>query len=525
MNTDILFVVPATRPRMKEESMGTLILAKKASMEGFNVKIARYWDVESNPKTDYNKFSEEFVDFLLCQSPAIVSFYCRCEEYHICIDISCKIKQKSPYTYIAFGGPQAELVAKDTLQNFPFVDFVCCSEGENTIIPFLKCVLRKDETLQPVSVDGLTYRDINGMVCQNKYPNFLPDNYARSYYYYDLIPKEVFINTKRMQIDVGRGCPFSCTYCSTKTFWKRKFRLRNLKNIVDEMHYVQMHWGIDTFDFMHDLFTVNRRRVLEFCEEISKRKMKVKWGCDSRIDTIDFELIDKMQEQGMYQIFFGIETGSERMQAIVNKHLSLQKCDDIVKYCISKGLEVTTSFIYGFPDENEEDLEATIKMAVRFQNYGCMVLTNLCHIMNGTELYKNYKGSLIITKDTAYNSCIPAFNELYPMISEHKEMFSNFCDYPNSLRDEMKYLDAFRYTLFYAKKYCTKEHGLLMKHDYASLHMYREFCKANDGVFKTVMSPSDGDVTNIMHQLKHNTSSEIYEIMITNLVKNLERSI
>lgn len=525
MNTDILFVVPATSPRMKEESMGTLILAKKASMEGFNVKIARYWEVESNPKTDYIKFSEEFVDYLLSQSPAIVSFYCRCEEYHICIDLSRKIKQKSPFTYISFGGPQAELVAKETIQNFPFVDFVCCSEGENTIIPFLKYVLRNDGNLQPISVDGLTYRDVNGIVCQNKYPNFLPDNYTRLYYYYDLIPLKVLTNTKRMQIDVGRGCPFSCTYCSTKTFWKRKFRLRNLRDIVDEMHYVNKHWGIDTFDFMHDLFTANKRRVMAFCDEISKRKLNVKWGCDSRIDTIDFELIDKMQEQGMYQIFFGIETGSARMQKIINKHLDLQKCDEIVKYCISKGLEVTTSFIYGFPEENEEDLDATIKMAVRFQNYGCMVLTNLCHIMNGTELYYKNKESLIITKDTAYNKCIPAFNELYHTISEHKDMFSNFCDFPSILRDEMKYLDVFRYTLFYAKNNCIKEHNILRKHDYASLHMYREFCKANDGVFKTVISPSDGDVTNIMHQLKHNTSSTLYELMINNLVNNFNNQI
>lgn len=149
MQTDILFVVPAIRPRMKEESLGTLILAKKASLEGFNVRIARCWNVDDNPKTDYESFSANFVDYLLNQSPAIVSFYCRCEEYHICIDISRKIKAKSPSIYISFGGPQAELVAKDTLQRFNFVDFVCCSEGENTIIPFLNFLLRNDGSLFP----------------------------------------------------------------------------------------------------------------------------------------------------------------------------------------------------------------------------------------------------------------------------------------------------------------------------------------------------------------------------------------
>lgn len=521
MQTDILFVVPAIRPRMKEESLGTLILAKKASLEGFNVRIARCWNVDDNPKTDYESFSANFVDYLLNQSPAIVSFYCRCEEYHICIDISRKIKAKSPSIYISFGGPQAELVAKETLQRFNFVDFVCCSEGENTIIPFLNFLLRNDGSLFPESVDGLTYRNANGVICQNKFPDFLPDNYKRPYYYYDQIPSNVISNAKRMQIDVGRGCPFSCTYCSTKTFWKRKFRLRNLQDIVDEIQYVNNHFDINTFDFMHDLFTANKRRVLEFCEEISKRKLNVKWGCDSRIDTIDYELIDKMQEQGMYQIFFGIETGSERMQQFINKRLNIQRCDEIVKYCISKGLKVTTSFIYGFPEETEEDIDATIKMAVKFQNYGCTVLTNLCHIMNGTELYVKYKDNLVVSKDTAYNRCIPAFRELYSMISNNKEMFANFCDFKSPLRDEMKYLDVFRYTLFYAKANCSKEHEILVKHNYASICMYRKFCKANDELFHSVVSPSNGDVTSIMHTLKYNTSSLTYESMISNLINSL----
>lgn len=129
---------------------------------------------------------------------------------------------------------------------------------------FLEFLLRNDGSLFPESVDGLTYRNANGVICQNKFPDFLPDNYKRPYYYYDQIPSNVISNAKRMQIDVGRGCPFSCTYCSTKTFWKRKFRLRNLQDIVDEIQYVNNHFDINTFDFMHDLFTANKRRVLEF---------------------------------------------------------------------------------------------------------------------------------------------------------------------------------------------------------------------------------------------------------------------
>ena len=229
MNTDIVFVVPAIKPRIKDESIGTLILAKKALLSGFNAKIVRWWEAAYSPKDNYTKFKDEIVRIILSHNPQIVSFYCRCEEYHICLDLSRVIKQLKNQTVIIYGGPQSELVAIETISRFPFVDYVCCSEGENTIIPLLDFVLNNDGSIPISSVKGLTYRNNKDIAVQNIFPDFLKDNYCRDYYYYDLIPQESFNDCDSMPIDVGRGCPFSCTYCSTKTFWKRKFRLRKIE--------------------------------------------------------------------------------------------------------------------------------------------------------------------------------------------------------------------------------------------------------------------------------------------------------
>lgn len=522
-NVDIVFVVPASKCRIKDESIGTLILAKKAIMAGFNVKIVRWWNSAYSPNCNYLEFRDDMVRIISSYNPQIVSFYCRCEEYHICIDLAKAIKDRYNQTIISFGGPQAELVACETIERFSFVDYVCCSEGENTIVPFLTYLLRNNGTISISTVDGLTYQNKDGIVVQNKFPNFLNDNYCRNYYYYDLIPQECFSDCESMPIDVGRGCPFSCTYCSTKTFWKRKFRLRNIKDTVDEMCYVAKVYGISTFDFMHDLFTVKKRRIIEFCSEVNRRGLNVSWGCDSRIDTIDFEMIDLMVSNGLYRIFFGIETGSERMQGLINKKLNLKKCDEIVRYCLGKGLEVTTSFIYGFPEETEEDLSQTMSMAVKFQNYGCTVLTNMCHIMNGTELFNIYKGHLTLNRKTAYNRCIPAFDQLYTLISANKDMFANFCDFHNPLREEMKFLDVFRYTLNYAKNNFKEKHLFLLGKQYASLNMYRIFCESNKDVFYKLIPPSDGNVSNIKHLLKHDTPKEVYNLMIENLISSYKQ--
>ena len=95
-NVDITFVVPAFKPKMKEESIGTLILAKNLLLNRYEISIARYWDVEPSPYEDYDSFRNAFVAHILSKHSKIVSFYCRCEEYHICIDLASRIKELSP---------------------------------------------------------------------------------------------------------------------------------------------------------------------------------------------------------------------------------------------------------------------------------------------------------------------------------------------------------------------------------------------------------------------------------------------
>lgn len=520
-NTDIVFVSPAMKPKMKEESVGTLILSKKLLMHGFTVDIVRYWDISTSPKVDYDRFSTDIISKILSKNPTLVSFYCRCEEYHICLDLARRIKAINNAILISFGGPQAELVAEETIRRFDCVDYVCCSEGENTIVPFLQFIKSGCAFSEILSIEGLVYRDSVGKVCRNKLPQLLEDNFVRNYNYYDLIPQIIIDNTDCVQIDVGRGCPFACTFCSTKTFWKRKFRLRQIQNTLDEIEFVVNKFGVRRFDFQHDLFTASKKRVFEFCDGIEKRKLKIKWDCDSRIDTIDEEMIDRMIECGLEQIFFGIETGSSRMQKVINKNLKMDRCDSIVKYCIDKGLKVTTSFIYGFPEEIESDVDETLRMVVRFQNYGCVVLTNMCHIMNGTELYNRFKDDLYLSNTTSFNFCIPAFSQLYDLIQQNKEIFANFCDYDNPLRDEMKFIDVYRYTLQYAKNNCPQEHAFLAGKDYASLNMYRAFCRANENVFRTTVHQSDGDPSGVIKTLKKHTAPETYELMIRNLIAQL----
>ena len=342
---------------------------------------------------------------------------------------------------------------------------------------------------------------------------------------------------KKASVTIMYGCNNFCSYCIVP-YVRGRERSRKAEDILKEIEELAKEG--------YKEITLLGQNVNSYMKSETKGKSK-----EGKIDTFAKLLYEVNKIKGIEKISFisphpkdftddviqaikecnkvsrlvhlPLQSGSTRILKKMNRKYTKEDYLALVQKMRKELPNVlfSTDIIVGFPEETEEDIDATIKMAVKFQNYGCTVLTNLCHIMNGTELYVKYKDNLVVSKDTAYNRCIPAFRELYSMISSNKEMFANFCDFKSPLRDEMKYLDVFRYTLFYAKANCSKEHEILVKHNYASICMYRKFCKANDDLFHSVVSPSNGDVTSIMHTLKYNTSSLTYESMISNLINSL----
>lgn len=430
---DVVFITPSIEPNLREESIGTLILAKKAIIEGFDVAIVRFWEAD---KTSYEKFLDTLCQKILSYNPKIVSFYCRGNEYHILIDLTKKVKAVIPQITTVFGGPQAELVAEETLNIYPSVDYICCGEGENTIVSLLNMILhnRENEKMVP----GLVYRSTSGEIIRNQLPPMLDDNYIRPYQYYDIIPKEIISKSKSVTIDVGRGCPFSCTFCSTKTFWKQRYRLRDITNTVEEIEYIVSQYGNKLFSFSHDLFTVNKNRVSNFCDKISSLCYKIKWTCSARIDSVDEELIDKMAASGLVGIYYGIETGSEKMQSIIKKRLNIQRCYDIVKYSIDCGINVTASFIYGFPKENYGDLNKSLELIHKLMSLGADVQLHRLSFEKGSQLYDEYVGELICTN--LYKHTEFGVAELANEIMKHPNVYSTFWDYNSDLRTQMEFL-------------------------------------------------------------------------------------
>lgn len=437
--SDVVFVVPSELPIFRDEFLGTILLATILKKEGVSVDIYRFWEVRNEP--DFFSFVEKSAEKILAKQPRIVSFYCRCDCYLTDIMIAKKLKELAPQIYIVFGGPQADASAFNTLNEIPWVDFCCRGEGETTVYPLFSALL---ENRDYSNIPGLSYRSETQIV-ENPLPALIEDLDTLPFLDYSFLPEKARDPRNTGFIDVGRGCPFKCAYCSTSLFWQRKFRIKSASRIAAEMTDLYDRFGITKFNFQHDLFTASKKRVLEFTKTLKETGKAFTWTCSARVDTLDEESIRAMAESGLTNIYLGIESGSERMQKLMNKNLKVRDVISIVSLLRKYNIAVTASFMYGLPEETEEDLEQTLQLVYALNKLGVSDFQyHLCSINPGTEYYYKYLDQLTLTADDVDQVAGSFSHDCDDFVQEHLKVFSFYFEYKSVLRD--KYAKLNQYT-------------------------------------------------------------------------------
>lgn len=375
--------------------------------------------------------------YLLDFEPDVVSFYSLCSSYHLNVMLSKRLKEKKSNIIILFGGPHASLTAEDSLRAFPWVDYIGVDEGEHTIVPLLRGAVAG----QIDNLNGVAFRkkDSNCEIVVRHAPMCDVDLLPMIDYSIDGIK----LSTSA-PIDVGRGCPFGCVYCSTKTFWKQSFRLKSVERIVSEICYLKQQFGIENFALVHDLFTVNKHTIFEFCNALIEKKMNITWSCSARLDTLSFDLLDAMYDAGCRKIYLGIETGSDKMQKIINKNLNLDLISELVVYIQKYNIEFTCSFIYGFPEETPDDLNSTLHVIKTIWEAGVQTIQlHKATFLPGTAMYEKYGDNLLYNKlCTDFTEQSYLDSEANELISTNKSIFPQFYTM-QSVATQYPYLDIF----------------------------------------------------------------------------------
>ena len=446
---DVLFVIPSQHVNLHEDFQGTLLLATILKQKGVSTCIHRFYEVDL--EQSFDSFVRQTVAAILEKQPKIVSFYCRCDCYLANLLIAKGLKEASPELKIVFGGPQAEASAVETLKEISWVDFCCCGEGETTVFPLFSALLNGTDHTQ---VLGLVYRDAVGTVCRNENAPMIEDLDTLPCIDYSFLPQDAIeytvSNGKAASIEVGRGCPFNCAYCSSSLFWKRKFRLKSAQRIVREMQDMYEYAGVKKFVFQHDLFTVNKKKILAFTNELEKTGIDFKWACSCRVDTLDQEAIDAMARTGLRSVFIGVESGSEKMQKSMNKNLKIQDVLDTVAAMRKHDIKVKASFIYALPEETEEDLEQSLQLAYQLHKMGVSSISfHLCVIVPGTEYYHRYADNLVLSSTQSNIVGDFGFAESQEFIQEHPNLFTFSYEYESELRRKYAQLEGYVLYIFH----------------------------------------------------------------------------
>ncbi len=276
------------------------------------------------------------------------------------------VKRKHPRAPIVIGGPHVTFVDKDVLERFPDVDYLLRDEGDHT---FPRLVRAIEEGARPDALEqvpGLTWRRGREVV-RNPSGPVVEDLDALPFPAYHLLDVQEYVARQPvLVVEAGRGCPYNCNFCSTSNMFQRRYRVKSAARLVDEVEWLMKLSGRNRFELLHDNLVANKAYVKALCQEVRRRNIDVEWSCTSRPDNMTEEVAEEMFLAGCCSVFFGVETLSAARQQWTGKRCKPPLVEQAVALTARQHITPSVGIIVGFPDETEEEFDATVGAALRW---------------------------------------------------------------------------------------------------------------------------------------------------------------
>jgi len=408
MNISLVFPPFYLEPMYNLPPLGLIRLGTIANNSGHNVNIHDFvLEIRTKNLAMGSFIYEDCADIILADDPDVVGFSAQCTTYPAMVRIAEKVKSKKPQVKVVVGGHNASFVDKETLSSFPWIDAVVRGEGEITFIELIKSY---KNGCDGAGIAGITYRN-GSRIVRNDDRKLIGDLDTIPFADYSLVqPLNIYRDSCEIPrsiaiLEIGRGCPHRCIYCSESAMWQRRTRTFSVKRLIDEMKYLHENYGAECFLLAYDQFTSNRKFVKDFCTLLIKEQLNhLPWYCISRLDTVDEALLRLMRDAGCESMCYGIDSGSKRTLAFIRKQIDEDILYERVRQTTTQGIVPTLSFVVGFPVEEKEDIDATLILALKTGVQGnSNLLFQMPTVLPGTELYELCKGNMVREVDTYFS--------------------------------------------------------------------------------------------------------------------------
>ncbi|MGD9131779.1 MAG: radical SAM protein [Candidatus Bathyarchaeota archaeon] len=364
--------------------------------------------------------SKEVENELHKRQPDIVGLTSTTLTYKPALEIIKAAKKALPNCLTVIGGSHVTFWDEEALEECPQLDVVVRKEGENT---FLELVQRLEAGKSFGDVLGITYRK-DGKTVKTKDRPYIEDLDSLPYPAFHLFPLKQFNKYGNIIFPVmtSRGCVFWCEFCTAVRMFGRKYRMRSPKNVVDEIEYLYKKYGEKQYTFYDDAFTVDQARTKEICNEILRRGLNIKWDCETRVDMVTKDLLQKMKEAGCIAVWYGVEAGSQEVRDAMKKGISDNQTFNAFRWTQEAGLIAVASIILGFPGETRETAWESVKLLKKINpdEIGIYIATPY----PGTPMYDHVKkmGWLKIRDFNKYDTATPIFETPTMSMKELKEI-------------------------------------------------------------------------------------------------------
>ncbi|MBD3225672.1 MAG: radical SAM protein [Caldithrix sp.] len=363
--------------------LGLLYLSAYLKEQNFDVRV---YD------TTFSSY-DRLIGYLEQTRPPVLGIHCNMMTKFNVMKIIRYCKTHSITSIL--GGPDASTQVEEFL-NYG-ADVVISGEGEE---PLTETLIRLQATdkhhLHEIS--NVSFKDAEGQIIQNSpqhsrrpldtYPN--PDREAIDLERY-LFTWEKHHGQRPVSLITARGCAFTCKWCSHSVYgWTH--RRRKPEYVVSEIKHIIERYNPTHLWFADDVFTVNKRWLRKFHQLMVDESIRLPFECIARADKLDEELVTLLKSLGCYRIWFGAESGSQRILDAMARGVTKRQISDATRWCQKHGIEAGYFVMFGYPGENIEDVYETIEFVSKEQPD--RYLTTIAYPLRGTTMYNEIKDQI-----------------------------------------------------------------------------------------------------------------------------------
>ena len=291
-----------------------------------------------------------------------------------------------------------------------FIDAIILGEGEEMLRKIIKSIHEKG-FIAPI--EGVLVK-IGDCFAGDGKPGLISNLDSIPLPDYDDFDISKYKEPGQLPLIFSRGCVNRCAFCFETVFWQ-KFRVRTVANIIKEIEHILMKYNRRIFNFsMNDSLINGDFRLLdEFCSTVIDRKMGIGWWGMARIDKrMNIRLLKKLVRAGCVSLAYGIESGSQKVLDLMQKHYALQEIEHCIKDTFKAGIKIGISVIVGFPGEEEKDFMETCELVKRIASYVSYVNISSLGIIPFTKISEERYKLGIVENDSLNWSILDKKNTL-----------------------------------------------------------------------------------------------------------------